>query len=319
MPNFDGGHYFLTVLAPIKPGADYDPKSHASRSHRHMLMQALSLMPLSEITGASKVVDTPVSPFARTTCTHLARFVVIDGAAFNGRESGDSLLAKLPFWPFKEGDKLTAQPVDQLTTPYLLFVADFDASNGYDATLESFTDTLWHHMQPELTEVFQHCIDFDENPDAKSFFRYVKRCQIETTMPFNDYWTEPPPLADATRWLLGGLAASVIVAILVGLKVSWLLALLVLAVGIYMIYRLILARGLKPLPAAPNSDLPSVLKALYLQQHFAQFMMDHQGCGDADLHAAFERFLQAHAPSDLDGPATQAPGVIPAARLGAPA
>ena len=32
MPNFDGGHYFLTVLAPVKPGTEPDPVTGASRS-----------------------------------------------------------------------------------------------------------------------------------------------------------------------------------------------------------------------------------------------------------------------------------------------
>ena len=49
-------------------------------------------------------------------------------------------------------------------------------------------------------------------PRRESFFHYVKRCQIETTMPFNDYWTEPPALADAHKWLVGGLVASVVLA-----------------------------------------------------------------------------------------------------------
>ena len=315
MPNFDGGHYFLTVLAPIRTEPEYDPKSGAIRSHRRMLMQALALMPLSEITDASKEgKGRATSPFARTTCTHLARFVVIDGPAYNGRESGDSLLGKIPVWPFKAGDPLTAQPVDQLTAPYLLFVADFDGTDGTDATLESYTNTLWHHMAAELTDVLQHCTGFDKNPSAKSFYRYVKLCQVETTMPFNDYWTEPMGLNDATPWLLGGIVAIAVVAGLVGWKVSWLLALGIVALGVYTIYRLILARGQKPLPTAAGSDLPSVLKALYLQQHFAHFMIDHQGAADADLHVAFGHFLQAHVPRVLDGPATQAPGVIPSPR-----
>ena len=134
MPNFDGGHYFLTVLAPVKPGAEPDPVTGASRSHRHLLMQALSLMPLSEITEASKVGKGATnSPFARTTCTHLARFVVIDAPAFNGRESGDYAARQAPRRPFKPVDKLTAQPVDRLSSPYLLFAADFDADRGDDA------------------------------------------------------------------------------------------------------------------------------------------------------------------------------------------
>ena len=64
------------------------------------------------------------------------------------------------------------------------------------------------------------------------------------------------------------------------------LGLLAFALGIYALYRFILHRGQKPLPTAPGSDLPSVLKALYLQRHFARFAIDQQGVTDAGLHAA---------------------------------
>ena len=130
-------------------------------------MQALSLMPLSEITEASQVEGTTNSPFARTTCTHLARFVVIDAPAFNGRESGDTLLAKLRFGPFKPLDKLTAQPVDRISSSFLLFAADLDADSGDDAELERLTGALWGSMHAELKEVFQHCIGFDDNPECR--------------------------------------------------------------------------------------------------------------------------------------------------------
>ena len=64
-----------------------------------------------------------------------------------------------------------------------------------------------------------------------------------------------------------------------------------------------------PFPAAPDSDLPSVLKALYLQQRFQEFAVAEQGAGDAALHAAFGRFLAKHRPDDLGWP-TQEAGVV---------
>jgi hypothetical protein len=58
-----------------------------------------------------------------------------------------------------------------------------------------------------------------------------------------------------------------------------------------------------------GASLPEVLKAIYLQQHFAEFVVDTQGVGPAALHAAFGDFLQAHRPGDIAAP-TQAPGLI---------
>ena len=59
-------------------------------------------------------------------------------------------------------------------------------------------------------------------------------------------------------------------------------------------------------------DLPSVLKALYIQQNFSDFMVDRQGASADKLHKDFGAFLKKHKPSDKDGP-TQPPGVISSA------
>ena len=40
MPNLDGGHYFLTVLAPIRTDTMIDPIIGRSRSHRHLLRRS---------------------------------------------------------------------------------------------------------------------------------------------------------------------------------------------------------------------------------------------------------------------------------------
>jgi hypothetical protein len=71
------------------------------------------------------------------------------------------------------------------------------------------------------------------------------------------------------------------------------------------------AKAQAPLPTAPDSDLPSVLKALYLQQHFTDFASAQQGADDAALYAAFRGFVDTHKPGDTSGP-TQPPGVIAA-------
>jgi hypothetical protein len=70
-----------------------------------------------------------------------------------------------------------------------------------------------------------------------------------------------------------------------------------------------MAAGMKPFPTAPNSDLKSVLKAIYLQQRFVEFAVENQGKSADDLYRGFGGFLVQHQPTNLEGP-TQKPGVI---------
>jgi len=68
------------------------------------------------------VPDALPSPFSGNTLNHLVRFAIIDGPPYNGRIASDSLVETA------RGDNpLVPQPVDRLTTPYLLFAADVDA------------------------------------------------------------------------------------------------------------------------------------------------------------------------------------------------
>jgi hypothetical protein len=334
--------------------------------------------------------------------------VVIDDVIFNGRESVNALQVAA------DRDRLNPTvhgPCDQLSCPYLLFVADFDARSGDDSELRSYLAELWDVMELELRSVLRYCRGFAEVRNADGFASYLTRGQLETTMPFNDYWAdgapflpkppdpgsmpEPVPfpwislakvgatvaaaflvfagtaaLFGAQTWraavvngLFGLLAPGVAMLVLsgplldrIGVKLSirqW----IVLAVGIVLFAFLYLAfeasaaidrtfqgllgianglvavaaaigvlglalvaavvlarstlvrRSTVPFPAAPDSDLPSVLKALYLQQRFQEFAIAEQGTSDAALHAAFGRFLAKHRPDDLGWP-TQEAGVV---------
>ena len=69
------------------------------------------------------------------------------------------------------------------------------------------------------------------------------------------------------------------------------------------------SKGRKPFPAAPDSDLKSVLKSLHVQQRFAIFAGKAQGLEPAALHSAFGKFLADVRPEDLESP-TQAPGAV---------
>jgi hypothetical protein len=312
MPNLDGGHYFLTMLAPVRIGNKVDPETGASRSHPHLLRQALALLPAGCQTAASPA-DAPASPFARNTLNHLARFVVIDGPAYNGRESGDTLAGVL-----RSTDPLVAQPVDVLTTPFLLFAADVDAQQlDGPAALRRYTDTLWATMRPELDATFGHCLGFETVTDAAGFNAYVVRCQIETTMPFNDYWADGLVAPAAPLGAVAAIAAVVVAAaVYAGVTRGWpgaALALGLVALLLYGAWRFIIGWGARPFPTAPDGDLPSVLKALFLQQAFTGFAARAQGLDDAALHARFGGFLAATQPNAASPALT--PGAVAAPQV----
>jgi hypothetical protein len=107
MPTFDGGHYFLTVLVPIRTAPMKDDA--AATSPVHALRKRLSVLPCA--VGTPGVGGAP-SPFTRSARTHFARFVIIDDVAYNGRDGRNVALVTLA------GEDLTvAQPQDHLTCP----------------------------------------------------------------------------------------------------------------------------------------------------------------------------------------------------------
>lgn len=308
MPNYDAGHYFLTVLAPIR--MDPELRDGQTHSRRHLIREALSWIPSGEKTAASRGKSRD-NPFARTTRTHFARFFVLDDVIYNGRVSGNAL------WDRLTGvDPLDPQPVDRLTTPYLYFGADFDARSGADADRNAYLTALWDTMEPELTDIFRHCIGFDSVKSASDFCAYIAKCQIETTMPFNDYWSAPPALSDISLigYVIGAVIGvlSMLAALFYG--VVWFIAgLLILIVSVVLAYYGIINKAAVPFPVsappAPQSDLPTVLKSLYVQRAFTRFAIKTQGADDETLHTAFGQFLAETEPTNLSSP-TQKPGVI---------
>ena len=310
MANFDGGHYFLTVLAPVKTGvAEQDGLS--SRSHEQLLRRTLARLPTAQQTPIS-AKSKKNSPFSRNKRTHFARFAVLHDVIYNGRNAADALV--------QSDSRIVPQHIDGLNCPYLLFAADFDAATAGEAELDSYMDELWQTMEPELRAIFQHCVGFENVSTSGSFIYYIRQCQIETTMPFNDYWRGAPPLKDfpvlsmalwlaaiglAAPWVIDLFAASVDWSIGYKIVASVVLGLLALVITYWVVMR----KGNKPFPTAPDSDLRSVLKALYLQQQFSDFAIQNQGVDDATLQKNFGAFLDNHHPGDLDN-STQKPGVI---------
>ena len=357
MPNFDSGTYFLTTLVPVDlaPLEETVGNEKTWTSPVHALRKDITRLPTAwqtpETTPANK---DEISPFARCRRTHFARFVVIDDDMFVGRQTHNAILAaavpplvaSLPFVSddFKRRtnnywNPIVPQPHDQFSNPYLFFLADFDAANGSDAERDSYLIGLWEKSGEQLFGIFQHCQKFKtevqgepkaEPGAAEKFAAYIAKCQVETTMPFHDYYRDnvqfsalpKPPwtivaatslgAAAATffllQWLLGDLLDSGF-----GLVLKLLLA---LVAGLYVGYRWILWLGDKPLPAPDQATLPDVLKSLWLKTRFTRFAIDNQLRSvdprrAQELHDEFGKFLQQAKLQDIDDPATtQQPGVI---------
>jgi hypothetical protein len=332
MPNIDGGHCFLTVLAPIQVERMVGPVVGRSYTHQHQLAQKLALLATGRQTAASPPGTWP-SPFAANQLNHFARFVIINGPAYNGRVSPDTLVAAV-----RGINPLTPQPVDLLNTPYLLFAAEIDAPDG-EASVRAYIGTLWNTMQRDLKMIFDHCEGFAGVDSADKFYDYIKRCQVETTMPFNDYWLDgfavpqtPLPtgpllwtaviaagvllLWQAVLFLngifflfdVGGGFAEIITkaAALGAIVVPLLIGAALLAV--FVLLRWVHQRSAVPFPTAPGADLPTVLKSLFLQQHFTRFASEVQGLDDRALHARFGAFLDAVRPAEASP--TQPPGEV---------
>jgi len=319
MPTFDGGHYFLTALVPIRTGVEKDGAD--ATSPVHTLLKRLEMLPPAQQTPAC---CSRQSPFARNKRNHFARFVIIDDVAYNGRDQGNSILTAA-----RRINPVVAQPQDHLSCPFLLFAAEFDADSGADSERDSYLATLWATMEKELRDIFRFCQGFDQRvTDAASFASYIAACQIETTMPFNDYYIDPPNLPKWPGMLAVAAAVVGILALLMDCAIlawhlvkfgvficSWPLAIF----GVVLIlaaYATVMAAGARPFPAASDAKLPIVLKALYLQRAFARFVIGNQmlaAGSDApsaqQFHAAFAGFVAANRPDNPDSP-TQAPGVI---------
>ena len=332
MPNFDRGHYFLTALIPMRNDPAQDPlASERVTSHVHCLREKLARLPTALQTPATEGTGLN-SPFARDPRTHFARLVVLDDVAFNGRDRRDAVVTALkgPLGgllgrQLPGANPVIADPVDHMPHPWLVFVCDFDAASGEATELESYLRGLWEAMGGTWADLLQHCQCRGEVKTAEDFIRLVKACQVETTMPFNDYYVPFPALTGMSLTpvlaALGIPALALVVGVLGGLVAAWtggrgamfwwaaLAGLVLLPLAALWSYRRVVAEGQKPLPTGARTDLISVMKALYLQHHVTRFAIAQQGAPPEALHAAFGAFLAAHRPDDPRAP-TQARGTV---------
>jgi len=325
MPNIDVNTYFFTAAVPVCNEGIIDRDGMKS-SPVHVVREVLETLPTALQSHATQEIGLN-SPFSRNLRTHFARIVVLDQPEFNGRDYSDALINTI-----RNTDLLQPQPVDQLTCPYILVMIDFDLLEpSGKGDPRSYFEELWAVMEPELKSIFQYCYGFDAIRNAAGFATYMIGCQIETTMPFHDYWWTPPKLSSVsttTLLVLPGAGLLLLLAALLRCAFSWIgwdwgagilewagswwvvpLGFVLLIGGLLFDYWLIMAKGNKAFPAAPGTSLRHVLKSLYLQQAFTRFAIEQQHRDPAQWGAAFRAFLDANRPTDLDGP-TQPPGVI---------
>jgi hypothetical protein len=327
MPNFDGGHYFLTALIPVRTDPVEDPRAvEWVTSHVHALRETLATMPTALQSWATEGTGLN-SPFARDPRTHFARFAVVDDVAFNGRVHQDAIGAAIKGAlgsalgrKLAGADPTQPQPVDHLPSPYLIFVCDFDAADGSDTTRDAYLRDLFGVMEEEWRSILRHCHGYDRVTDAAGFAALIAACQVETTMPFNDYYVPFPALTGLPLLPVAAPALVALVLLVVGLLGrlldgggfwGWLLLIGVIGTpaGIFYAYKRIVSAAQAPLPTGSRTDLASVTKALYLQQHFTHFAIAQQGKDPVSLHAAFDSFLREHRLDDTAAP-TQARGTV---------
>ena len=314
MPSFDGGHYFLTALIPVRMDAVEDAMAGGQvTSHLHALREVLAELPTALQSPATEKIGLN-APFARDPRTHFTRLFVLDDVAFNGRAQRDPIKVALAGPPPTQFD-----PVDRLDGAWLIYIADFDAADGEAATVDGYLQGLWSVMDQEWRSILAHCHGGAAIANGADFARYIRACELETTMPFNDYWAGAPaltplpfkPFLTAALGAVAALVLGLVIAIFAGAGWLWLAlaGLLGLLGAAGAAFIAITRAARKPFPKAPGSDLKSVLKALYLQQRFTRFAIATQGESPAALHAGFADFLARHRPGDVEGP-TQPRGVV---------
>ncbi|MDV3459143.1 hypothetical protein RZN05_19255 [Sphingomonas sp. HF-S4] len=332
MADIDVSTYFFTAAVPVCNEGIVEHRSLVGTkgvlksSPIHIVREILETLPTALQSHATEEIGLN-SPFSRNLRTHFTRLVILDQPHFNGRDHSNALVNSI-----KGTNLLDPQPVDQISCPYILWMIDFDLPDPRGAgEPRRYFEELWGQMAPELRSIFQYCYGFDAVKDAAAFATYILRCQIETTMPFHDYWYVPPkldPISTTGLALIPGAGVLMLLASLLACLLRWSgwhwaagfagwsgwswmpwagLALLIL--GLVIDYYWVLWKGRQPYPASPGADLRNVLKGLYLQQAFTRFAMEQQRRDPAERGAAFRTFLAATRPADLDGP-TQPAGVI---------
>ncbi len=171
MANTCGNAYALTVLAPIQNGC------MGEISHAEIIRNRLQGLPSHE-----------KSPLAQVPNTYLARLFILDDVFYQGNTANDALFNfgdLLSF--FSDRFRQAALPCkDNLRSKYLVFTSDFHGD------LDVYLEGLWKHWvvlekdeRRDVRHLWEYCVGFEQVTDSTSFIRYIKECQLNTTLYFN--------------------------------------------------------------------------------------------------------------------------------------
>jgi hypothetical protein len=117
----------------------------ATPSHDLQIRRFLATLPTGED-----------SPFALAPGTHLARLVVMDDVVFVGSPAIE----------------------EHLQSKYLIFESNCDSNP------DTYLGGLARTAPQQLDAIWSHCVGYPGAADPGAFVRYMKACQVETTLYF---------------------------------------------------------------------------------------------------------------------------------------
>jgi hypothetical protein len=340
MPTYDGGYCFLTALLPIS--TQYVVRTGDTESSPVELVREA----LSQLAPAHQSPPTmvgPDSPFAHDDKTHFARLMVIDSTIFNGRMPTDAILDQTDRLVAQAIDELNC-PYLMVVIDFDARSGDAAELRAY---LEGLWARSAPEIKPVFEHCFGFPKNADGKGFADYVMaRQIDTTMpFNDYRPDDTPLKAPPPrvsnsgifriikyaiiaiygvlfgalyyLSDRLHLILQGPAAApnawagiwyYIWPLAFAAEIIFLVALAGLIMGAFAL-AVITAGAAKRFPFKPGSDLPSVLKALYLQREFGTLVIEAQGLTPAQLQAKFAAFVAKTRPSQ-DQP-TQEAGRIP--------
>lgn len=149
MANKSGKAYALTTICPIKNGLNQ--LEHPDYEY----LRSFDKITRTRVQRLQENID---SPFARVPNTYFARLFVLNDVFF---EQGNDVAR------------------DHLQSKYLVFTSTFHGD------LNTWLEGFWHSAEDEIRALWQHAVAFDQVNSAKEFIKYIKKCQLTTTLFFN--------------------------------------------------------------------------------------------------------------------------------------
>jgi hypothetical protein len=105
------------------------------------------------------------SPMAKVPNTYLSRVFLLNDVFYEGAPAIE----------------------EHLKNKYLVF------SSNFYGELDPYLTGMWNAIGEVLSDFLRHCVAFDTVDSAADFVKYIKRCQINTSLFFNGSTDKPLP------------------------------------------------------------------------------------------------------------------------------